>query len=380
MNTIYWVWFANRVSHRNKYARELFLKYKDPKIIYDMSYTELLKLSIPDSRLIEKLADKNLEKETDIINICSEKGYNIFPYNHKNYPERFREIVDFPYVIYHRGNIYNFKDSFAISVVGTRKSSCYGDETAYNLARELAECGAIIVSGMALGIDGYAHKGAMSVDKPTVAILGSGIDVIQPYTNRAIYDYMLVNGAVYSEYPPGTPGLPGNFPVRNRLISALSVGVVVVEAELKSGSLITAECALEQGKDVFAVPNTLKNPKGKGTNNLIKNGAYIVTSSDDIMDEYKDKFIIEKSNDEKTSSDSYKAKAEFFIGSLSNITPLEAEILNSLKDMPLTADSIINFTGLPVEKVVAAMTILEIKDAVKTVSGNKFALNIERNG
>lgn len=380
MNTVYWIWFAERVSHRNKYARELILKYEDPKIIYDMTYNDLIKLDINDSRLIESLSDKNIEKETDIINICSEKGYNIFPYNHMNYPDRFREIEDFPYVIYHRGNIYNFKDSFAISIVGTRKSSCYGDETAYNLGRELSEGGAIIVSGMALGIDGYAHKGAMSVDKPTVAVLGSGIDVIQPYSNKALYEYMISNGAVYSEYPPGTPGLPAHFPVRNRLISALSVGVVVVEAELKSGSLITAEYALEQGKDVFAVPNTLKNPKGKGTNNLIKNGAYIVTSSDDIFDEYKDMFVIEKSDNENSSSETNKAKAEFFIGSLSNITPFEMEILNCLKDMPLTVDSIINFTGLPVEKVVAAMTILEIKDAVKTVSGNKFALNIERNG
>ncbi len=382
MDIIYWVWFAQRAYFKNKYARELFEYFdKNPERIYNLSPEEIRELKIPDATLVGRLMDKNLDKETAIINKCAQNSYNILPYNHKNYPERLRNIPDYPYLLYHRGKHYNFTDSFAIALVGTRKSTGYGDQVAYELGRELAYNGALVVSGMALGIDGQAQRGAMSIDKPTVAVLGSGIDVIQPKRNKKIYEYMLTNGAVYSEYPPGTPGLPGHFPVRNRLISGLSVGVVVVEAEASSGSLHTADYALEQGKDLFAVPNSIKNPKGVGTNNLIKENAYIVTSVNDILDEYKGMFIEEsqmKKFDEKEYNNEFMA--DYFIDGLENITPLEKEILNAIKKEALTTDSISEKTSLPVEKVMASMTMLEIKGAVKTAAGNKFALNIERNG
>lgn len=381
MDIIYWIWFAKRVFYKNKYGRELFEHFKEPKTIYELSERELSELNIPDNTLVGRLLDKSLDEETEILNKCAVNGYNIIPYNHKHYPERLKHIPDYPYLLYHRGKHFNFTDSFAIAVVGTRKSSGYGDEIAYKLGRDLAYNGALVISGMALGIDGQAQQGAMSIDCPTVAVLGSGIDVIQPKSNKRLYEYMLANGAIYSEYPPGAPGIRSNFPQRNRLISGLSVGVVVVEAEERSGSLITAEYALNQGKDVFAVPNTILNPKGKGTNKLIKENAYIVTSVNDILDEYKGMFIKEneiRSFDEEKHNREFMA--DYFIKNLENITPLEKEILNSLKNEALTSDLIADKTELPIEKVVAAMTLLEIKGAVKTAPGNKFALNIERNG
>ncbi len=381
MDTIYWVWFANRAAYNNKCARELFEHFKDAKAIYDLSADEIKKLNISNSYFEGRLNDKSLDKETEIINICAQNCYNIIPYNHKYYPERLKHIEDYPYLLYHRGKHFNFKDSFAIAMVGTRKSSAYGDKCAFELGRDLAYNGAIVISGMAMGIDVQSQKGAMSIDMPTVAVLGSGIDVIQPKSSSFMYEYMLYNGAIYSEYPPGTPGLRGNFPARNRLISGLSVGVVVVEADENSGSLITADYAIEQGKDLFAVPNIISTPKGRGTNRLIKENAYIVTSVNDILDEYKGMFI--KEEDIKTFDEAEHNRefmADYFINNLENITPFEKEILLCLKTGEMTIDTIAEKSQLPVEKVMSSMTMLEIKEAVKTTLGNKFALNIERNG
>lgn len=379
MEKIYWVWFAGRANPRNHCARLLFEKIGDAKKIYDLSENELSGLNISDDVFKKSLSDKNLDKETEIINKCATYGYNIIPYNHEKYPERLRHISDYPYVLYHRGTHYDFKDNLAVAVVGTRKSSAYGDEVAYKLGRDLSLKNAIVVSGMAKGIDGYAHQGAMSVKKPIVVVLGSGIDVIQPFSNKKIYEYALNNGAVYTEYPPGTPGLPGHFPLRNRIISGLSVGVVVVEAEERSGSLITADYALEQGKDLFAVPNIITSPKGKGTNKLIKENAYIVTSVDDIIEEYKDMIITEPEREYDPTVDNRRFVGEYFVNGLENITPMERVILRTMLYSDQSVDSIVNTTGLPVEKVMSSLTLLEIKGAVITAPGNKYTLNFERN-
>ena len=229
---------------------------------------------------------------------------------------------------------------------------------------------------MALGIDAEAHMGAMSIDKPTVAVLGSGIDVIAPKTNTNIYNYMLTNGAIYSEYPPGTPGRPVNYPRRNRIISALSVGLLVVEAHKNSGALITANYALKQGKDIYAVPNTADNAKGDGTNKLIKEGAVLTTCAVDILNEYKGQYIKEDivTFDEETYNKEFLS--EDFVERFDDLTPVEEVIAKSIGTKAMDVDEISEISRIPVDYVLSSLTMLEIKGVIKSVPGKGYVLNI----
>ncbi len=218
----------------------------------------------------------------NIIEICYKKSINIIPISHEEYPEMLKYIPDPPLLLYVRGIIPKFN---SIAIVGSRKASGYGVETAFKIASELVLSDITIVSGMARGIDTAAHSGALDAGGKTIAVLGCGVDIIYPPENRSIMERIIKTGAVISEYPPGSPPSTIHFPNRNRIISGMSLGTLVVEAGLKSGSLITANCALEQGRDVFAIPGNINNYNSMGTNRLIKDGAKIVLSSDDILDE-----------------------------------------------------------------------------------------------
>lgn len=218
----------------------------------------------------------------NIIKICSEKNIRILTIPHDEYPEMLKYIPDPSLVLYVRGSI---PKENAVAIVGSRKASGYGIETAFKIASELALSDIVIVSGMARGIDTAAHSGALDAEGKTVAVLGCGVDIIYPPENKGIMERIIKNGAVISEYPPGSPPSTLHFPLRNRIISGMSLGTLVVEAGLKSGSLITANCALEQGRDVFAIPGNINNYNSMGTNRLIKDGAKIVLDSDDILDE-----------------------------------------------------------------------------------------------
>lgn len=377
----YWIWLAQRAGRANKKIRSLFFKTENPGQIYKMSATELRNCGLLDERSAAKLSDKSLDDAEKIISDCIEKGCNIITYDSPEYPYRLKEIEGFPYVLYHRGKHFDFKNSFAIGIVGTRKASKYGYEAATTIASELAYNKALIISGMALGIDGAAQRAAMRAGYPVVSVLGSGIDIPSPVLNEDIYEYCVKNGAVYSEYPPGTPGLRQNYPARNRIISGLSVGVVVIEAGEKSGSLITAKYALDQNRDVFAVPGMITSANGMGTNKLLKERAYIVTSVEDILDEYRGMFVDEE---EIKSYSSYRRSSEYemegFLASFDNLTPLEKEISEMLIPLPQSADALSEKMGVPVSKILATLTLLEIKGAVKTAPGNKFALKVEREG
>ena len=328
---IYWVWLSLQTTPNNKCIRKLLLEIKDPEKIYSMDEAQLKAVPYLNDYSVFKLMNKDTEDAKKIIEKCEINNYNIICYADEYYPDRLRNIEDFPIVLYHRGHKFKFDDLLCISVVGTRKASGYGIQAAKMISRELAHNKVLVISGMALGIDAAAHSGAMSIDKPTVAVLGSGIDVIAPKTNSYLYEYMLSDGAIYSEYPPGTQGWPNNYPERNRIISALSLGVLVVEAEEISGALITAECALRQGKDVFAVPNSIENIKAKGTHKLIKDGAILTTCAADILNEYKGMYIDEEdisTFDEQEYNDEFLA--DDFIEKFEDLTPMEKEIARTM--------------------------------------------------
>ena len=323
-----------------------------------------------------KLMDKDLDAAKIIVEKCANNNYNIICYADEDYPESLKSIPDFPLVLYHRGLKLPLDELLCISVVGTRTPSCYGLKCADEISRDLAYNGALVVSGMARGIDAAAHNGAMSISKPTLAVLGSAIDDIYPKSNKHLYEYMLYNGSIISEYPPGAKIYPSNFPERNRIISGLSSGVLVVEAAKRSGALITANIALEQGKDVFAVPNIVDNEKGEGTNHLIKEGASLVTSAADILEEYHGLYAsineIKKFNETQRAGEFIKKN---FLDSFPDLTSLERQVAELCEKEPKTADELANGSDIPMNYILSSLTMLEIKGVVKSVIGNKFMLN-----
>lgn len=371
---LYFVWFSLNVHAYNKGARRLFEETKNPEIIYNMKEADFEALGYIDKHTVSKLMNKNLDDAKRIIDGCAQKGYNIYTTEDAYYPAPLLNIFNYPYVIYHRGLNFDYENQLSISVVGTRKTTPYGMETAKILSRDLALNGALVISGMAAGIDTAAHKAAISVTKPTVAVLGTGVDLVTPVSNGDIYDYMVYNGAVISEFPPGSKGLPANFPQRNRIISGLCHGLLVVEAPKSSGALITANMALEQGKDIFAVPNSIDRINSYGTNRLIqKNCAKLVMDALDILEEYP-MFSAEKINPEETKD---IFKKEDFLSSLKNLTPLEKAVAEVMGSEPMSIDYISDRTNVPVNKILSVMTMLEIKNVVKSLPGKVFKLDIK---
>jgi DNA processing protein len=275
----------------------------------------------------------------------------------QNYPQLLRKIKNPPKKLYFLGQIFPNENCFAI--VGTRKCSNYGKEVAYKIASELAEAGLTIVSGFAPGIDTIAHKAAIEKGKRTIAVLGTGIDEksIYPKSNLKLIDKILeCGGAIISEFPPGTHGTKYTFPQRNRIISGLSLGVLVVEARIQSGALITANYAKEQGKKVFAVPGSIFSQASKGCHFLIKNGAKLVESAKDILEELGIRKLA-------------RGKKE-----IRGETPEENLILEALKEGALDVEKIIEKTKLSPSKVLSLLSILEIEGKIKNLGGNVYAI------
>ncbi len=278
--------------------------------------------------------------------------------NDKNYPKLLKEISSSPKILYVRGEFYPDETCFA--VVGTRRCSSYGKQAGLEIAGQLAEAGLTIVSGLAPGIDTFAHKAAVERNKRTIAVLGTGIDEksIYPKENIGLARKIVeIGGCLISEYPPGTPGSRFSFPQRNRIISGLSVGVLVMEAKEKSGALITAQFAFSQKRKVFALPGSIYSLNSKGCHYLIKKGAKLVENANDILKELNLPVLKIKNGDKKSGE-----------------TPEENLILNVLKEGSLYIDKIIEKTKLPPALVASALTVLEIKSEIRNLGGNIFAL------
>ena len=242
------------------------------------------------NKIIEKLKKAKLEQALEIIAKCEKFGQKIIHIDDPKYPVRLRRLIDAPLVLYIKGTMPNVDDEVCISVVGTRSATPYGRKTAYNLCGRMAFCGALIISGAAMGIDSDSLKGALAAKGTTIGVLGCGIDYPYLINNKDLRDTISQNGAIISEYPPNTPPTAGSFPKRNRIISGLSLATVVIEASSKSGSLITADFALEQGRDVFCVPGNVMNSAYAGSNALMRDGARPVFSAYDILSEYASDF------------------------------------------------------------------------------------------
>lgn len=286
----HWVWFADlAVGLRDKYA--LLDAFHDPQAIYEADAHMLEAGGVP-SGLAKKLLDsRTLTRAEATLRMCAGHGIELLTILDPRYPQRLRNIDNPPVLLYTLGRLPDFDHTAAVALVGTRKASRTAVEIAYNFAYEMAESEILVVSGMATGIDLAANQAAIAASGRTVAVLGCGLDVCYPASSKPVYEQILAGkGCLVSEYPPGTPPLGRNFPVRNRIISGLSLGVLVVAAPEKSGSLITANLAADQGRDVFVVPGGIGEAEFAGSNGLIKQGAAPVTETADIVVQYRQRY------------------------------------------------------------------------------------------
>lgn len=283
----------------------------------------------------------------------NKKNIESVNYGESHYPDLLKYIDGPPKRLYYRGDI-SLASRPAIAIVGARKATSYGRWVAYNLAGRLAQYDIVSVSGMAYGIDTYAHKGSLENGGKTIAILGCGVDICYPASNRKLLEEIYEEGLVISEYEPGTPPLPYRFPMRNRIISGMAISTVIAEAGLKSGSLITAECAVEQGRNVYAVPGNINSVYSVGTNKLIRDGAIPITLLDDIIEDLGIKRTYSLEEKEKLGKD-------------------EAMILCLVEKYgEINSDFICNETGKSPATVNALVTILEMKGILQTALGKIF--------
>ncbi len=273
----------------------------------------------------------------------------------EQYPRLLKEIDQAPPVIYVNGTL-SPADEFAVAMVGTRRVTAYGKQVTRDTSTYLAGHGLTIVSGLARGVDALAHQHAVQAGGRTIAVLGSGVDVIYPPENHKLAEAIVDNGAVISDYPLGTQPEGSNFPPRNRIISGLSLATIVVEAGERSGALITADFAVEQGRDVFAVPGNVFSPASRGTNRLIQKGAYAMVSPQDVMD------VLDLSQVENYKDARQTLPAD----------TTEARILQVMGYEPIHVDEICQEVGLPVEQVSAALTMMELKGMVQHVGGMRY--------
>jgi DNA processing protein len=277
-----------------------------------------------------------------------------------DYPALLRELPDAPPVLYVRGTL-SASDAWTIAIVGTRKASAYGRDTAYHLAADFAREGITVVSGLALGIDAAAHKGALENGGRTLAVLPCGIDTIYPPEHRALAQAIMRQGAVVTDFPPGTQAEGKNFPPRNRIISGLALGVIVVEAPLKSGALLTVDSANEQGREIFAVPGQTTAPASKGANRLIQDGAKLIMSVDDVLEEL---------NLTRSGGETRTAVRE--------IVPendTERALLACLGEEPRHIDEVCRSSGLPIATVSSTLALMELKGQVRQVGSMLYTLN-----
>jgi DNA processing protein len=283
---IHWIWLATRPGVSDRQKKLLLESFDDPEDIYFAEAKAYACVEGLTEDAAEALEDKNLKQAEHILKECMHKGIHILTMHDGAYPVRLKHIADPPVVLYYKGCLPDLDGSPVIAVVGTRKASGYGMTVAKRMGYQIARCGGIVVSGVASGVDGMAMRGALTAGTPVVGVLGCGADVVYPLSNRSLYADTEKCGCLITEFPPGTEPFKWNFPKRNRIISGISSGVLVVEAPERSGALITARQAADQGRDVFVVPGNIDVPTCEGSNALLREGAISVMSGWDVVSEY----------------------------------------------------------------------------------------------
>ena len=410
---VHWIWLATRPMH-DREKRLALEHFHDPEDIYFASadgYSHVPGLS---EDAITALRDKDLLPAEQVLSDCARGKIHILTFRDGAYPARLKNISDPPMVLYYKGTLPDFDGMPVIGVVGTRKASLYGMTAAKRLGYQIGRCGGMVVSGAASGIDGVAMQGALTADAPVVGILGCGVDVVYPQSNKGLFADTERHGCLISEFVPGTPPYKWNFPKRNRIISGISDGVLVVEAPEKSGALITARQALEQGRDVFVVPGNIDVPSCAGSNALLRDGAIMVSSGWEVLSEYRHLYpdrirrdngpgrqtayadevakqefpgakVAQKADIPRNGGEKAEPKKKKVIDNaetsaysdgcepIPNLNPSEQAIMDRLMEGECLVDDVIAATGLPSGQVLAALTMLEVKGVVKMLPGRRVA-------
>ena len=391
----YWLWLSTRKGLRPEHINRLLEHFGTPEAAYfaDPGEYELLE-ELPQGAG-EVLLDKDLARAEAILADCDRLGVRILTCGDADYPDRLKNIFDPPAVLYVKGRLPAFDEELAISVVGSRKPSEYGRRMAARLGLELAQGGALVISGIAQGLDTEALKGALKGGGAVVSVLGCGVDVHYPWQNRHLYDDVAAAGALISEYPPGTEPEGWHFPVRNRILSGLSLGVVAVECTLKSGTMSTVNQAIDQDRDIYAVPGNVDAPLSEGPDRLIQQGAKLVTCGRDIIREYEGRFPIQirraeplppeaeearlardgRSAPKRTAPAQQKPvdnepKQEYI--DKSGLTDDQVDVLLALGERSLLAEDLIEATQLPAKRVLTALTLLQVQGHVAEQPGKRF--------
>lgn len=382
-NIIYWIWLQQALGCGNGKFKKVISEFNDAKTFYELGDAVWKSCGILTKKELDKIRSCDFDDAKKIIEKCEFYNQNIITYNDNSYPERLRNIYNPPCVLYVKGDMVDVDDNILISIVGTRSAISENEEISYDFAYELSKSGVIIVSGGALGIDTMAHKGALDAGSKTVCVLGNGLDVNYPKENSSLRYDISQNGVLVSEYPPETPPLPRNFPIRNRILSALSLGTLVIQAGKKSGALITANLAAEQNRDVFAIPGSIKDEQSVGSNDLIKDGAKPVTCAMDIIEEYigiyKDKLDFtdivnnKTENKDNNSSKDKKIYSNVDTNIISRLSENAKKVYNVLGFEKEHIDDISVRAGLPINQVLQSITELEIYGVINSYSGKRYS-------
>lgn len=405
---IHWIWLATRPGVSDRQKKLLLESFDDPEDVYFAEQNAYAGVEGLTEDSVTALLEKSLAEAEQILKTCMNKGIHICTLHDAAYPSRLKHIADPPLVLYYKGCLPDLDGSPVIAVVGTRKASGYGMTVAKRMGYQIARCGGIVVSGAASGVDSMAMCGALSAGTPVVGVLGCGADVIYPQSNRSLYADTEKCGCLITEFPPGTEPYKWNFPKRNRIISGLSNGVLVVEAPERSGALITARQAADQGRDVFVVPGNIDVPTCTGSNALLREGAISVMSGWDVVSEYAHLYpqrvrqdtapSVQTATEMAQTQPQMVAQKPQFPGSTvasdkkkgkkpidnrqgaeysdqrqntPELTEEEKRIMDLLDGERLVDDLVVQLE-LPIGKVLSALTMLQIKGLIRQLPGKRI--------
>lgn len=390
----YWIWLAEKRGVRRQMKLALTQRFETPEELYYAETDEVLLTEGITREEAAALEDKDLRRAEAILETCERRDYRILTIADAGYPRRLRNIFDPPILLYCRGRLPLIDEEAAIAVVGTRSYTPYGALCAGKLGGQLAAGGAVIVTGLAHGIDSLAARAALRNGGRVLGVLGCGLDVVYPRGSEELYEDVAAAGALITEYAPGTLPLSGNFPVRNRILSGLSVAVLVVEAPERSGALITANTALEQGREVFAVPGPIDAPGSAGCNRLLRDGAGLVSEGWDLLREYEERFPgklrREAAQREAPETPGYERRERQreeqrretrklpprLDPQGAELTDDQIALLRTLTEEPMLVDDLVEESGIPVRRVLSALTMLEIDGYVFQAPGKRYARTV----
>ena len=398
---LYWIWFAqlNKIPVLLKQA--MLRRFHDPEEIYHSEEAVLASVEGMTQAAMQALEDKDLAPAQKILLECEQKGIGILTLHDRTYPNQLRNTADAPVVLYYKGKLPDWDAQPVIGIVGTRKASAYGMSTAAVFGKQIAACGALVVSGGAAGIDTMAMKGALEAGKPVVAVLGCGVDVVFPSQNRFLFQQVTEDGCLLSEYPPRTKGLAWHFPERNRIITGISNGLLVVEAPERSGALISAKWALDQGREVFAVPGNVGVDSCAGSNALLQDRALPALSGWDVVKEYRELWpdVVQQQTvryegksqirvaqqplplpsernmvDKKAIDKEDKSTYSVLNNKRTALSETEQTVLALIGQTPVAVDDLIDLTQMSASAVKAVLTRLTIKGLTVNLPGGRVSL------